>query len=59
MGKRSGVPDTAAEIAALSVEELEREIARVKSRLRLGTRSLVTKAFEKQLHLLERALAAR
>jgi hypothetical protein len=56
---RSGVPDSQAQIDALSVEELRREMESTKLQLAARSHTLVRKLIEKRLHRLERALEKR
>ncbi|NYT40501.1 hypothetical protein HZY97_07020 [Sphingomonas sp. R-74633] len=59
MGKRSGVPHRDDELAALSLEELQAELARARLRLTIPTSAKMTKLFHKRIHWLESAIAAR
>ena len=54
MGKNSGVNDDEASLSALSLQELNQEIARCKVRLDLAGSRQLEKAFEKRIHKLER-----
>lgn len=59
VGRRSGVPHTDAEIEALGDDALKAEIRRVRVRLSLPNGSLLTKAFQKTLHRLEKEQGRR
>jgi hypothetical protein len=54
MGKRSGVPDHDDDLDKLTLDELNAEIARCKSRLDHAPTTYLRKAFFKQLTWLER-----
>jgi len=59
MGKRSGVPHRDEELAKLSREEIEAEIDRARTRLRISTSATASKAWHKRIHWLEATLARR
>jgi hypothetical protein len=54
MGRRSGIVDDEKDLSALSLKELDREIARCKQRRGLAGGCELEKAFEKRIHMLER-----
>lgn len=59
MGRQSGVPHTEEQMEALSDEDLDAEVWRVKSRLGHAPSSMLQKAFEKRLHSLEKIQGRR
>jgi hypothetical protein len=54
MGRRSGYIEDEESLSALSLEELDREIARCKQRLAFSPTRLLEKLLKKRLHKLER-----
>jgi len=54
VGKRSGVIDHEADLARLSVAELDAEIARCRTRLSIAPNQRQRKSFESRIHWLER-----
>ncbi|RST31883.1 hypothetical protein HMF7854_14325 [Sphingomonas ginkgonis] len=59
MGKRSGVPHTDEELAALSLEELQTELQRSRMRLSIPQSTKMSKQWHKRIHWLESAIAKR
>ena len=53
MGKRSDFPDLESDIAKLTLEELNAEIARCKTRMKIAPTAHLHKAFFKRIVLLE------
>ncbi len=59
MGRRSGVPHRDEELAKLSNEELQSELARSRSRLSIAPSAKIAKQWRERIHWLGGALAAR
>jgi len=59
MGKRSGVPHRDDELDKLSNVDLQEELARSRSRLRIAASTKMAKQWQKRIHWLESTLAAR
>jgi hypothetical protein len=57
MGKRSGIPHRDDELTALSIGELESELARSKQRLQIAPSAKIAKQWRKRIHWLEAAIA--
>jgi hypothetical protein len=57
MGKRSGVLDHEEAVLKLSLNELDAEIARCRSRLAIAPSKLLQKSFAKRIHWLTRLRA--
>ena len=53
MGKRSRVPDRDEDIAKLTLEELNAEIARCEGRLEFAPSAYLKRVFEKRIHWLK------
>jgi hypothetical protein len=54
MGSRSGVVDDEESLSAFSLEELDKEIARCKLRLKFAPSRVQEKSFEQRIHKLQR-----
>ncbi len=52
MGKRSGVLNHEADVLKLTIEELDREIARCVTRVKISPSAKMTKLFQKRIHWL-------
>ena len=59
MGKRSGVPHRDDELAALSITELQAELARARMRLTIDAGAKAAKQWHKRIHWLESAIEDR
>ena len=59
MGKRSGVPHRDDELAALTRDEIDAELARARQRLSIPGSAKAAKAWRKRIHWLEAELVRR
>jgi len=59
MGKRTGVSNREEDIAKLTLQELNTEIARCESRLECAPNAYLKKAFEKRIHWLKKLRSRR
>jgi hypothetical protein len=59
MGKRSGVPHRDEELAKLSTPEVETELERSRTRLRIAPSAKAAKGWRTRIHWIESELANR